>query len=134
MLWATYLPRWSDQVVPKRRPSHSSFLISRHHSHTKFAEYFISYWTCRGLTRSVWERTHNVDELLHFTLAFSPNLSHLQRNKCAEFISLQYYRGVIVSSGEEAGIECIQASTLAASASRTCLRISPRFGAGMLRM
>jgi len=36
----------------------------------------------------MWGVTHNVNELLHFTLAFRPDFSHLQRNERTEFISL----------------------------------------------
>ena len=86
-----YLLGSNDQVVPTRPPSRSSFLINRHHSHTEYIQCLIYQRMCHGAAAQVGEITHNVNELLHFTLAFRLNFSHLQRYKRAKLISL-YFR------------------------------------------
>ena len=77
--------------------------------------------------------THNINELLHFSFTFGPNLPHFQRYERTQGISLgpDAYNDEHVAVSE-ARITELRAPTLVASASRICLNISPRFGAGTL--
>ena len=78
-------------------------------------------------------KTHDINELLHLSFAFGPNLPHLQRYERTQGISLRPHayndEHVAVS---KARVTELRAATLVASASRICLNISPRFGAGTL--
>ena len=96
----TYLPRSCGRVVRTQQPFHSSFSINRHRSHTKYIHCSVSERAYRG--RIGWMRgvTHNVNELLYFTLTLRPNLPHLQRDKRAKLVPLCIFLARVIVSRE----------------------------------